>query len=233
MTPFVLVLLLLGAGQPQQPPGIVSFNAAVTSAREGRIDEAFKHLEDAVARNIATPWLIEQEAAFASLRSDPRYRPLLERAERRAFPCKFDERYRGLDFWLGDWDVMQAATGMRIGGNRITIASGGCAIHEHWTSRNGSVGESLNFFDAAAGVWRQIWVAQGGNIIRYEGTVKDGAMHYAGDAAGPAGARSLQRVVLAPQPDGRVRHTVQSSSDDGKTWTVAFDAWYVKRVSAP
>lgn len=225
-----LVLLLAAGVQAQPPPGIASYNAAVASAREGRIDEAFKHLEDAVARNIATPWLIEQEAGFANLRADARYRPLLERAERCAFPCKFDERHRSLDFWVGDWDVVQAANGMRIGGNRITIASGGCAIHERWTSRNGSVGESLNFFDAAAGVWRQIWVAQGGSIIRYEGTVKDGAMHYAGDAIGPGGARSLQRVVLAPQPDGRVRHTVQSSSDDGRTWTVAFDAWYVKKT---
>ena len=107
MTSIALVLLLLSSGQTQQPPGLISYNAAIASAREGRIDEAFEHLEAAIAGNVATPSLIEQQAEFAPLRADPRYRALLDRAERRAFPCRFDARYRGLDFWIGDWDVVQ------------------------------------------------------------------------------------------------------------------------------
>jgi hypothetical protein len=94
-------------------------------------------------------------------------------------------------------------------------------------------GESFNYFDAANGKWRQNWVDENGGLVWYEGEVLDGAMHFHGENWGPTGAKSLARVTLTPQPDGSVHHFVESSSDGGKTWTVGFDAVYVKKGRTP
>jgi hypothetical protein len=193
----------------------------------GRGDQAFAALEQSVQIGFAGVPQLTGDDDLVSLRGDTRFPALLETAKRRATPCQFDERHRGFDFWIGDWDVV-VATGQKVGTNRITSIAGGCAIHEFWTSANGSTGHSLNYFDPAIGKWRQDWVAQAGSVIHYIGEIRNGAMHFEGDAVGRNGAKTLQRARFVREPDGRVRQTIENSSDGGQTWTVGFDAWYVK-----
>lgn len=78
--------------------------------------------------------------------------------------------HRDFDFWVGEWDVTNNATGQEGSTNRVENLLDGCLIAENWTAANGNRGRSLNSYDADAGMWRQTWVpANPLGIIRMGG----------------------------------------------------------------
>jgi hypothetical protein len=143
-------------------------------------------------------------------------------------PCLARE-HRQFDFWLGDWDVRDAA-GKVVGHNRIAALHKGCALEENWSGAGGFSGTSLNAYDADRGQWHQTWVDSSGGLLQLDGGIVDGKMVLSGVtvAADAAGRLALQRITWTPLPDGRVRQLWESSADAGKTWTVAFDGFYAK-----
>ncbi|GMV06103.1 MAG: hypothetical protein AMXMBFR53_23790 [Gemmatimonadota bacterium] len=143
-------------------------------------------------------------------------------------PCSAEEN-RAFDFWAGHWDV--TVPGGRVAGrNTIRVAMGGCALHEHYLTPRGYEGESLNVFDATRGVWHQTWVDNGGLLLTLEGAFRDGAMVLEGETVDAQGAVTRQRVTWS-RVDGdrdRVRQLWEASTDDGATWTTAFDGLYTR-----
>ena len=133
------------------------------------------------------------------------------------------EQHKQFDFWLGEWDV--TAGGQKAGTNSITSLEGGFAVKESWTSAGGGTGTSLNFFDRADGKWHQVWIDSGGNALFLAGGLVDGKMVL--QSAESNGA--FHRVTWTPNPDGTVRQFWESTSDGGKTFTVAFDGLYRKK----
>ena len=144
-------------------------------------------------------------------------------------PCA-TAAHRQFDFWVGEWEVHNAA-GKRAGENRITRVHGGCAILEEWRGVGNVTGTSLNIFDKNRGVWHQTWVDNGGNLLTLEGGLADGIMTLQGRSLErePVQKTTLQRIRWTPQPDGRVRQLWEMSGDDGKTWSVAFDGMYARK----
>jgi hypothetical protein len=126
--------------------------------------------------------------------------------------------HRRLDFWLGDWNVSDAA-GRLLGTNRITAVEGGCAVEERWRSASGHTGRSLFYVDRSSGLWRQVWITDQGPMkekVERPGAVP-GALRFAGIVAtwrGPA----LDRTTLTVLPDGRVRQRIEQSLDQGRSW---------------
>jgi hypothetical protein len=143
-------------------------------------------------------------------------------------PCAAAE-HRQFDFWLGEWDVVDAA-GKGVGHNHIEQAHGGCALIEHWAGAGGVTGTSLSIYDRDQRRWHQTWVDSGGGLLQLDGGFTGGSMVLAGiatDAETPTGT-ARQRITWTPLPDGRVRQRWESSPDDGRTWNVAFDGWYTR-----
>lgn len=202
---------------------------ALTQARLGRMEDAALNLRKAVDQGMSSSFL-ETSPELAALRKDSRYPELLAYANRVSHPCEHDPKFRAFDFWVGEWEVFAGPN--RVGTNVIERDLSGCVLVERWTSAGGSRGISLNFLDPATGKWRQQWVADNGSVVWYEGQVRDGAMHYAGEQISPQGNKILARVLLEPQPDGTLRHRIENSSDGGKTWTAPFDAIYRKAGAA-
>ena len=141
------------------------------------------------------------------------------------------------DFWIGEWDVF-GPEGRQVGRNTITsmfanpAASG--MLHEHWHGNGGVEGRSINAYDGTRGRWHQTWMDSTGDMLLLEGGLVDGAMVLEGLA--PTGddptVVDRQRITWTQvsNPDGaEVRQLWESSSDDGKTWTVAFDGRYRRR----
>lgn len=148
-------------------------------------------------------------------------------------PCEGDPARSELDFWLGEWRV-EGSEGQVLGHNRITKRHGGCVVEEVWTSaRGGGSGESLNFVDPSDGRWRQVWVGSSGTVIRYEGELRDGAMHYRGSAVTADGSEAHSRMVLEPLEGGRVRQRIDRSDDGGTTWRTTFEGTYLPAAAAP
>lgn len=138
--------------------------------------------------------------------------------------------YRQFDFWLGEWEVFGKA-GKPVGRSRIEAVLGGCALAEHWSSGSGPAndGTSLNLYNAQTGHWEQFWVDAQGGRLSLSGGLAGAAMQLAGVQSKPdpaTGIAQRERITWTPNPDGSVRQLWESSKDEGKTWTVAFDGLY-------
>jgi hypothetical protein len=138
--------------------------------------------------------------------------------------------YRQFDFWLGEWDV-STADGKAAGRNSITRIAGGCALHENWVGRGGFTGQSLNGWNAREKRWQQTWLDSSGGRLELAGGWRDGAMVLEGSTAHPKtpGATLRHRIAWTPGTEGSVRQHWQTSEDDGKTWSTAFDGRYLRR----
>jgi hypothetical protein len=142
--------------------------------------------------------------------------------------CTSAEHHQ-FDFWIGDWEVTDSAGTTVYGTNRIASEEGGCLVHENWAGSRGGTGQSLNFFDPRTQRWQQVWVGSDGLLLTITGVLEGRSMVLVGEALMPDGKTMKQRAAWTPEPDGRVRQYWQQSTDDGTTWTVAFDGWYRPR----
>jgi tetratricopeptide (TPR) repeat protein len=196
------------------------YNVACAQARLGRIEEAFASLDAALAAGFADTDLLQSDPDLDALRDDPRLESLAQRAS-----------HHELDFWLGEWDVV-GPKGGRLGSNRIEKVVHGHLILEHWTSANGKTGKSANYFDPVQRVWKQAWVGAGGDVIEMSGRFREGAMRLEGHQLKSDGTIERHRTTLTPLPDGRVHQFIEQSTDDGQTWYVWFEGYYVPRTGS-
>jgi hypothetical protein len=211
----------LGYALPQ-----TRYNLACAAALTGNTDAAFKWLEKANDAGFGNTKLLESDSDLNSLRKDPRFKAIAEAAERNARPCEYDPKHSQFDFWVGDWAVF-GPSGQRVGTSHVSKILSGCTLLEEWSSPYGLDGKSINFYDPHADKWYQTWVSASGNILRYEGKLVDGAMHFEGQGVNVDGSTELSRMTFTPLEDGKVRQFIERSTDNGATWSVYFDGTYV------
>lgn len=135
-----------------------------------------------------------------------------------------DPRSHHFDFWIGNWEVVNA-NGTVAGHNRIEPILDGCVLQENWTGSSGSAGTSLNFFDTERSKWRQVWVWREGTTLELEGGLANGAMVLEGDSV-EDGKPALNRITWRDPPGDTVRQQWEISMDNGKTWRTIFDGTY-------
>jgi len=203
----------------------VMYNMACAFSLAGSPDSAFAWLGRMADAGYGQPETLKADADLAPLRSDARFAALVDRLQRIATPCAFSAEARQFDFWLGSWDV-RTAQGDLAGTNDIKAGAGSCVLVENWKGVQGGPGQSLNFYDADAKLWRQIWVDANAQVTRFEGTFTEGQMRFKGERVMNGGQRIPVKMTFTPLPDGRVRQMGESSSDGGKTWTVEYDLYY-------
>ena len=141
-------------------------------------------------------------------------------------PACASDVHRQFDFWLGDWVVVDPATGAELGRNTLTATSGGRALHEHWRGASGYEGRSLNAWDAASRAWVQFWVGADGVVLRLAGGLRGDAMVLEGELPREGGGVQRQRITWTPGADGSVRQHWETSDDDGATWATSFLGLY-------
>jgi hypothetical protein len=147
-----------------------------------------------------------------------------------AAPACAAPEYRQFDFWIGDWQAVDKKTGEVLGSSRIERLLNGCVIRESWTAAPGGSGMSLSIYNLADKKWHYNWVSDKGHLLYMTGGFKDGSMVMSSEAPTPDkdGKPTWSRSTWTPMPPGRVRQ-VYETSNDGKTWTVAFDGIYVPK----
>jgi hypothetical protein len=209
------------------PPGAVLYRSARAYAKLGDAAKALETLEQLVQGGFANAQLIENDADLSGLRGDARYAAVVARAKRNAAPCEHDPNYRKFDFWVGEWNV--TVGGQQAGTNRIELIEGNCVVFENWTGAGGGSGRSFNFYNNQSGKWNQVWVASNGSNLFFEGEFRDGNLHYTGTTVGAGGAKTLHKLTFFNLGPGHVRQLWESSTDDGKTWSVAFDGDYRRK----
>ena len=210
----------------------VRYRLARAHVRHGSPDSALAELERAAGGGYRLWETVRDDDVFAPIRGDARFTRTLARLERNRFPCRQQPEHRQLDFWVGDWRVVNGST--LLGANRVELVNGDCTVQENWTSAGaGGGGKSWSFYDTSIRKWRQLFIFDTGVIWEYTGELRDGAMHFERSIpATPNAPAAVQRMTFFPIARDSVRQLIQSSTDGGKTWTVGFDGMYV-RASSP
>ena len=169
---------------------------------------------------------------MAELKSDPRFRKILEMVTRNQKPCAYAAENRQFDFWLGQWTVVTSTGARPAGDSRIELILGDCVVQENWTSagNTGYSGKSYNIYNTALQRWEQYWVDNAGGNIFFYGGLKDGIMDYWTDELPQPDGKKLKRHLqfLKLGPD-TVRQFSQGSNDNGKTWFVEYDFTYNRK----
>ena len=207
-------------------PVFSTYNSAASLARAGESDNALAWLEKLPGMGYRNVQQVEQDQDFISLKESRRFQGVLMALRKNATPCLDAELNRGFDFWVGEWDV-QTAQGQHAGSSSVQKILGGCVILENWSGL-GSQGKSFNAYNQALKKWQQYWVDDSGVTTLYTGEVIGNQMRYVADA-GLQNGQQARRMTFTKLADGRVRQLGETSSDDGKTWTVAYDLIYIRK----
>ena len=125
--------------------------------------------------------------------------------------------HRQLDFWIGEWNVMQTGTQTMVGVSRVEPIYNGCAIRETWSPFDMNEGGSVSSYDRVAGGWRQTWVDSTAERIDYAGRLENGRMVFIAQRAG--GTPRHTRVIQ--WRDGDAVRQVGETSTDGGPWVDA------------
>ncbi len=136
------------------------------------------------------------------------------------------EAHRQFDFWLGEWEVW-TPTGQLAGVNKISLAYGGCVLHEQYTTGRGYSGGSFNMYDASRGQWHQTWVDNTGMLLQLSGGMVNGNMVLTGETVDATGIKRAQRITWTKQSDGAVQQRWETTTAQGQ-WQTVFDGKYTK-----
>jgi hypothetical protein len=204
------------------------YNLACVLALAGEKHRALAELEAVVARGFDDGDAIAKDDELASLRGEPRFVAAVAQARTNRAPCGAAPEFRQLDFWVGEWDVLDAS-GQKIGESRVEKLLRDCVLLESWTDRRGRAGKSFNLWHARDQQWRQTWVDDFGNLREYRGRFEGGALRFRASATTRDGKPQEIRMTFTPKDGGRVRQEISTSVDGGKSWTPGFDGTYVPR----
>ena len=208
---------------------IAMYNLAAVFATRGQKDSAFYWLDQLVSNaSYSNDKAVSADEDFASLRSDPRFDPLLARMRAVLRPCLTRAESRRFDFWVGEWDV-KSAQGQPAGQSSVQRLLEGCALYENWTDLQGGGGKSLNSYNTDVKQWQQFWTDQYGRVTEYrESEWMDGSLRFTAKQIMPQGPALLHMTFTPVNPD-LVRQFGEMSVDGGKTWTPTFDLYYYRK----
>ncbi len=147
--------------------------------------------------------------------------------DEKAFPCRYGDEYKRLDFWLGEWEVF--VKDKKTATSSISKSEGGCTLHEDYKTISEFYGRSINYFDSKDKKYTQIWIDKFNNITIFkEVTAKDGYLKMQADD----GKGTLTNMdYTLDSSTGNVTQTMESSKDEGKTWKKSFVGVYKKKPS--
>jgi len=153
--------------------------------------------------------------------------PLLASARAQTTPAPETGQF---DFWIGNWKCSgesYAANGKTQhteATNSIKRILGGHVVQESFKAQ-GFNGTSMSVYVPAAKQWRQTWVDDGGGYIALKGGMADGKMILSTDV-GPKGG--LARMVFHNISHAAFDWDWEKSSDQGKTWKLAWHLHYTR-----
>jgi len=137
--------------------------------------------------------------------------------------------FADFDFWVGEWDVFDLATGNRVGTNSIQREEIGCMVVERWESNQGVTGTSINYFNPVLDEWRQVWISAGRYAIDITGGLQGDYMVLVGSAYYYNGTQAEIRGTWTPNEDGSVRQFFEQKNADTDEWEPWFDGRYVRQ----
>ncbi len=211
----------LGAG------AVAQYNLGSIFAQRSMPDSAFRWLNGSVSGGFSSVAALESDSGLTRLHGDPRWAQLVETVTHAAAPCMYRPESRAFDFWVGDWDVTNAA-GQPAGTSSVQLLLNGCALYENWNANGNGEGKSLNSYNPDLKLWQQFWTDQTGHVTEYRSsTWLNGSLQYTARVLTPQ--PQTLHMTFTPVNKDLVRQFGEVSRDDGKTWTTQYDLYYHRR----
>lgn len=201
------------------------YNWACELALKGEREAAIDKLDEAIQAGFRKRSKIEDDPELRDLWNSERFFVVMKQLQNRKQTRQAVKKNTELDFFVGEWEVVDGK-GREIGSSMISSTSGGFALTEIWTDRNGNRSRSICFFDPAEKVWKQTRVTSYGAVIYYTGVVKGGEITFDGRSVNAEGQITLQRVRFNPKTDGTIDTVMSISKDDGNQWSEYFRGVY-------
>ena len=210
-----------------QPAALARYHLARALMSAERDDEALTQLEEIAKTGGPNFRTVQNTAEFEPLLEQPRFVAVIEALT----PCT-DEPYRHFAFWIGEWDVTAAGAPQPGAENSITSVHDGCAMLEQYSAGGGAfTGMSINFYDASDETWNQTWIANTGAPLYLKGGLDDNGAMVMSDAHIAKDGQAINRITWSENDDGSVRQLWETSSDEGESWSIAFDGRYDRKTS--
>ncbi len=203
---------------------------ARVNALQNHAGAALANIDSAIASGYVAYGELDSLKDFNNIRSNAGFVKLREKAFLTANPCMADPKARVFDFWAGKWNVFVTGTNTLVGHSLVQVVSGGCALLENWESLgNASTGKSLNYLEAD-GRWKQCWIGSypGGQQDFVAGEYRDSAMRFTFTTTDAQGHKLIGRFIFYNEGPDKVKQFNETSADDGKTWTTAYDFTYLR-----
>jgi len=191
-------------------------------AQTGEKEKAFTLLQAMANNGFGPATRLNAIDDLVPLRSDPRWKKIIEQMENNAHPCKLSPEYRQFDYWLGEWDVEIA--GQKLASSSVQIVLDDCVVFENYTDSRGYAGKSFSIYDATTKKWEQRYVDTTGGFHTWTGGIEDGRMVFYWK--NPQG---LNKMTYEKEGPDRVRQLLFSSNDEGKTWQPTYNGLYIRR----
>lgn len=187
-------------------------------------EKALGTLQQAAEKGFGNFRQMETDSEWSALQQDAAFLSIVALAKINAYPCLSDANSRHFEFWVGEWDVF--VKGKKVGENSITMAPGGCAIHESYITPGIYSGQSINYYDKLDEKWHQVWVSSAGGVLDYIEIDRTKEMlQFQCDYLNAAGNIVKSRLTFTQNEDGTVRQLFEDSTD-GENWTPSFDGLY-------
>jgi len=219
------------ANKPAAPlKASVYSRMARLNAMKNNTDAALSNIDSAVNNGYVSFGELDSLKEFDAIRNNSGFKKLRDKIYFAANPCMADPKAREFDFWAGEWNVYPTGSNTLVGHSLVQVVSGGCALLENWDALgNASSGKSLNFIDGTH-TWRQNWIGSypNGQQDFFNGEYKDGAMRFTFTATDAKGHKIVGRFIFFNLGPDKVRQFNETSADDGKTWTIAYDLTYIR-----
>jgi hypothetical protein len=214
-------------------PMVVKMFQAMTEAAAGNNDKALALIDELGDAGFPAYRTLDEDDAFASLKSSPRFLAARQKMMLAAEPCKHPEanpEYRQFDYWVGDWDVYNKF-GAPSGHNRVRLILGDCVVEENWASRLGGEGKSFSKYNPHSRRWEQYWVDDQGDTTFFHGKLEGTNLVFHSETTDSDGTTTMRRLTFFRLGPDKVRQFSEMSMDGGKTWSPEYDLTYIRHTA--
>jgi hypothetical protein len=134
--------------------------------------------------------------------------------------------HRALDYLIGEWRIVETASGKFYADNQVERIHGGCGIRENLRMRGGVLGTSTSFFSSAERLWHMFFHDSLGFYAHLTGfTNREGRQELTTDVRFPASAAQVRkaRQVFSRDETGRPRQIGYLMDPEDLGWRQVYD----------
>lgn len=134
--------------------------------------------------------------------------------------------HRSFEYMIGEWRVVQTASGKDFARNRVERIHGGCGVRENLRMSNGSLGTATTFFNPIEKLWHTFYHDSLGFYAHLTGiTTAEGRQDLTADVRilSEGGRVRKARQVTSKDEAGRPRQIGYLLNDGDLSWQQFYD----------